>query len=85
MSKKTFMEVLTLHRNITVSIENKIGRVWLYRTDANKNYLALYYIIEGEVDFECFLTFPNQNPDYHKLFEALEKPNTRIQMLPVQS
>lgn len=72
------MEHFVRPNNISVKINNKLGKVWYYITDSTVSYLTIIYKLEDDNKLDCVYCFPQQNPDFHILFEALNSKNSSL-------
>ena len=52
------MEHFVWPNNISVKINNKLGKVWYYITDSTVSYLTIIYKLEDDNKLDCVYCFP---------------------------
>ena len=76
----SYIKVNVQNLNISIKVQNKIGKVLYYLTDQNKNILCIYLHFSNETQTEIYITYKWTNPNFNGLLVALRNQNSLIEL-----
>ena len=77
----SYINVNVQNLNISIKVQNKIGKVSYYLTDQNRNFLCIYHHhFPNETQTEIYITYKWTNPNFNGLLVALRNQNSVIEL-----
>ena len=71
--------IIVEHLNITVTTNNKTGKVTRFITN-NSKFLAIFYKFEPTSFANFFITYIWNNPEFFNILNLLKIPNSNIEI-----
>ena len=71
--------IIVEHLNITVTTNNKTGKVTRFITN-NSTFLAIFYKFEPASFVNISITYNRNNPEFFNIIHLLKIPNSNIEI-----
>ena len=76
----SYFKVNVQNLNISIKVQNKIGKVLYYLTDQNRNFLCISHHFPNETETEICITSKWTYPNFNGLLVALRYQNSVIEL-----
>ena len=76
----SYIKVNVQNLNISIKVQNRIGKVSYYLTDQNRNVLCIYHLFPNETQTEIYITCKWTHPNFNGLLVALRNQNSVIEI-----
>ena len=76
----SYIKVNVQNVNISIKVQNKIGKVSYYLTDQNRDFLCIYLHFPHETQTKIYITYEWTIPNFNGLLVALRNQNIVIEL-----
>ena len=76
----SYFKVNVQNLNISIKVQNKIGKVSYYLSDQNRKFLCIYHHFPNETQMEIYITYKWINTNFNGLLVALRNQNSVIEL-----